>query len=121
MIDVGMSQKGNPVAAMLHEHELGRAYTRGLRAAAERLIAGNQAARAEVVQYARRYTALLRNHIGMEDQIVFPIAAELFPPEQQEVVWKRFERAENETGADQHAKYMAMVNSLENEIEVFAA
>jgi hemerythrin-like domain-containing protein len=116
MIENGMPLKGSPVAAMLHEHEVARTYTRGLRAAAERLQAGDQAARLEVVQYARRYANLLRNHIGMEDQIIFPAASQLIPPERQEIVWQDFERADAGTAADLRAKYLEVVDILEKEV-----
>lgn len=117
MVENGMPQEGSYVAAMLHEHEVGRVYARGLRAAAERLQAGDQGARVEVVQYARRYAHLLRNHIGMEDQIVFPAASQLIPPERQEIVWQDFERVDAGTAADLRAKYLEIVDILEKDIE----
>lgn len=117
MLDSGMPAQISPVAVMLHEHELGRTFTQGLRSEARRLQAGDLAARSEVVYYAKHYVNLLRNHIGIEDQIVFPIANELMLQEQQELVWMRFEQAEKAPGAYKKAKCKAMVDILEQEIE----
>ena len=53
MIANGMSGESGPIAVMLAEHEQGRAYTRGMRQAAEKLIAGDESARGELVGNAR--------------------------------------------------------------------
>lgn len=60
LVDAGLPQNVGPVGVMLDEHEQGRAFTRGMRAAAERLEAGDATARADVVQNALGYVALLR-------------------------------------------------------------
>lgn len=117
MLDSGMPVQISPVAAMFHEHELGRTYTQELRSAAIHMKAGDLAARTEVVYYAKHYVNLLRNHIGIEDQIVFPIANELMTPTQQELVWMRFEQAEKASDAYKKAKYKAFVDTLEQEID----
>jgi hemerythrin-like domain-containing protein len=104
---------------MLHEHEMGRGYTRALRAAAERLKAGDSSARAEVIYNARHYAALLRQHIGKEDQILFPMADRLIPGEEHEAVWDGFEHVEHEeTGEGVHEKYLALADALEKEIDI---
>jgi hemerythrin-like domain-containing protein len=119
MLQNGMPREGSPVAAMLHEHEVARAYTRALRAAAERLKVGDPSARPEVIYNARHYAALLRNHIGMEDQIVFPLANELIPPELQDDMRKNFERFEHEAaGEGIPARYLAKVDNLEKEVDL---
>jgi hemerythrin-like domain-containing protein len=119
MIENGMPQEGSPVACMLHEHELARTYTRGLRTAAERLQKGDQAARPEVVQNARRYAALLRQHIGKEDQVLFPMADQIIPINQHDAVWEGFEHVEHEeTGEGVHEKYLALADRLEASIKL---
>ena len=50
----GMPVDGGPVGVMLLEHEQGRALTRGLRAAAQDLAAGNTNAKNAVIENARR-------------------------------------------------------------------
>jgi hemerythrin-like domain-containing protein len=118
MMKYGMPQEGSPVAAMLHEHEIARGYTRALRAAAECLKSGDLTARSEVIYYARRYAALLRNHIAMEDQIVFPMADQLIPPEQHQAIWERIEMEMEGGGEYLHKRYLALACALEKELEV---
>lgn len=116
LIDAGMPQRVGPVAVMLAEHEQGRAYTRAMRAAAERLAAGDASAREEVVSNALGYVELLRGHIGKEDNILFPMADEMIPPGEQPVLVDRFETIEHEeTGEGVHEKYLALAGALGQE------
>lgn len=110
----GVAEKGGPVGVMLAEHEQGRQFTRGMRAAAERLSAGDLAAREALVANARGYAALLRQHILKEDHILFPLADRVIPPEQYEAVAEGFEHVEHEeTGEGVHEKYLALAEKLE--------
>jgi len=112
----GLPQQGGPVAVMLMEHEQGRVFTRGMRAAAERLQAGESAATAEVLANARGYAALLRQHILKEDRVLFPMAGQVIPAEQHETIFERFETVEHEeTGEGVHEKYLALAEKLEAE------
>lgn len=112
----GMPVDGGPIAVMLFEHEQGRIFTRAMRAAAEKLAAGDKAARAEVIQNALGYAALLRQHILKEDSVLFPMAGKVIPAGQQDAVMEGFERVEHEeTGAGVHEKYLALAEALEKE------
>jgi hemerythrin-like domain-containing protein len=119
MIKHGMPTEGSPVAAMLHEHEKGREYTRALRVAAEQMKHGSQTARAEVVNNAKYYAALLRQHIGKEDYILFPMAERIIPQEQYDAVWEQFEQVEHtESGEGVHEKYLALAEALEAQVDI---
>jgi hemerythrin-like domain-containing protein len=88
-----------------------------MRQAAERLQAGDEPARAEVVRNARGYAALLRQHIAKEDGVLFPMADQVIPPSAQEQVAEDFERVEHEeTGEGVHEKYLALAGALEREV-----
>ncbi len=116
LVDAGLPQQVGPVAAMLADHEQGRAYTRGMRAAAERLAAGDAAAQADVTRNALGYVQLLREHIGKEDHVLFPMAAEVIPQARQATLVDRFETIEHEeTGEGVHEKYLALAGALEKE------
>lgn len=113
----GMSEEQGPVALMLFEHEQGRGFIRGLRAAAQELANGNPAARAEVVENALGYGRLLRQHIQKEDQVLFPMANQVIPLAGHAAVMDGFEHVEHEeTGAGVHEKYLALAEALEKEI-----
>lgn len=116
MIAAGLPRQAGPVGVMLAEHEQGRVFTRGMRAAAERLATGDAPAAGDVVANARGYAALLSQHIQKEDGILFPMADQVIPAEQHERVVEGFERVEHEeTGEGTHEKYLALAEALERE------
>jgi hemerythrin-like domain-containing protein len=118
MSDSGMPTQGGPIAVMLMEHEQGRAYTRGMRQAAEKLQAGDESARQELVANARGYAALLTQHIAKENGILFPMADQVIPPARHAQVAQDFEHVEHaETGEGVHEKYLARAESLEKEMQ----
>jgi hemerythrin-like domain-containing protein len=116
MNESGMPTQGGPIGVMLAEHEQGRAFTREMKDAAEKWEAGDLSAKSAVVQNTLGYVTLLRQHIKKEDNILFPMANRVIPPERQEKVTKEFERIETEeTGAGIHEKYLALAEVLEKE------
>ena len=117
MVASGMPLEGGPIAVMLADHEQGRIYTRAMRAAAERLQAGEADAAVEVIRNARAYAGLLRQHIFKEDRILFPMADKVIPAAQHAQVSEDFEHVEHEeTGEGVHEKYLALAAALEAEI-----
>ena len=119
MIAHGVPDRGGPIGVMMSEHEQGRAFTRGMREAAQKLEAGDGSARGAVLVDARGYDTLLRQHIYKEDSFLFPMAERVFPPETQAEVAADFERIENEeTGAGIHEKYLALAERLEKEVVI---
>jgi hemerythrin-like domain-containing protein len=87
-----------------------------MRQGAERLQAGDESARADVIRNARGYAALLRQHIGKEDGVLFPMADQVIPLAAQGQVAEDFERIEHEeTGEGVHEKYLALAEALERE------
>jgi hemerythrin-like domain-containing protein len=109
----GMPTDGGPIAVMLYEHDQGRDFTLGMREAAERLAAGDESARRLVVDNARGYATLLRQHIFKEDNILFPMAGRVIPAAQQDAVFAAFERIERESGASGATEYLALAERLE--------
>lgn len=116
MVAAGLPKQAGPVAVMLAEHELGRAFTRGMREAATRLGTGDAVAGAEVVRNALGYAGLLRQHIEKENGILFPMADQVIPVARQAQVAEDFERIEHEeTGEGVHEKYLGLAEALERE------
>jgi hemerythrin-like domain-containing protein len=115
----GVPNQGGPIGMMLSEHRQGRVYIQSLREAALRLQAGDASAATSVVQSARGYAALLRQHIYKEDNILFPMADRAVPDFEQVQVWEGFETVEHEeTGEGVHEKYLALAESLEKELAI---
>lgn len=121
LIEVGTQQEVAAVRAMLHEHELARKYTDALQAAVERLYAGDPAARPDVITNARRYAALLRQHIGIEDQVVFPMADCRIPPDRHAAFIDAIKNVEAEANSPgEYEKYLALAGALDQEIEILS-
>ena len=116
IVAAGVPKEGGPVGVMLAEHEQGRVFTRGMRAAAQRLAAGDADAREDILLNARGYAALLRQHILKEDRVLFPMADRVIPAHLHELIEEKFEIVEHEeTGAGVHEKYLALAEKLEKE------
>jgi len=117
MEDQGIPFQGCPLGVMLAGHELGRQYTQAMIFAANSMKSGDLSANRRAKESSRSYIALLRRHIYKEDDILFPIADDVIPPDRQPSVWDDFERVEHvETGEGLHKKYLAPAKALEEEI-----
>ena len=115
----GMPADQGPIPVMLQEHEQGRAFTRAMREAARRLAEGDSAAARQVVANARGYVALLRDHIGKEDEVLFPMADHILSEDRHEAVladFARIGRADAKTGAPE--RFLALAERLEREMAV---
>jgi hemerythrin-like domain-containing protein len=95
----------NPVEQMLHEHNQGREYVRGI----EQGI--REKNKQMLVKNSRGYAQLLREHIFKEDNILYPMADEALGEEIQKGMLKRFEEVER-TKKEDKQKYLAFVKSL---------
>jgi hemerythrin-like domain-containing protein len=122
MVANGMPRLGGPIAVMLADHEQGRSYTRGMRAAAQKLEAGDASARQALITNVRGYVDLLQQHIHKENNILFPMADRVIPEADYAQVAEDFERVEHEeTGEGVHEKYLALAEKLEKEMGLASA
>ncbi len=71
MLDNMENMHCNPIPVMLHEHETGRQYVKGME---EALSMGNKE---YLIENARGYCFLLQDHIYKEDNILYPMAEEV--------------------------------------------
>ena len=114
----GMPDHDGPIGVMLKEHEEARRLTRGMRDGAERMAAGDAAASGEVASYAMDYVGLLRAHIQKEDNVLFPMADQIIPADEEAQVSKDFERLDLEdAGAGVREKFVALAEDLERQME----
>jgi hemerythrin-like domain-containing protein len=115
---VRMQQRGiprhvGPIAVMLHDHEAGRERVRGMRAALARYVKGERAAAKDFADNAFAYTELLREHIGKEDQVLFPMAEACFSDQDRADVLAGFaEKESKDIGAGTHERMLGIVDSL---------
>ena len=114
MEEHGIPSEGGPVSVMLTEHEEGRAYVRSMLAALSLAEAGNQAAKEKLIGNAKAYLRLLREHIQKEDEVLFQIADDVIPADEQKALLRAFEEHEaKEMGEGVHEKYLRIVEELE--------
>jgi len=70
----------NPIPVMLHEHDEGREFVKGM----EQSISENNSEK--LIENVRGYCVLLQNHIYKEDNVLYPMAEEALSEEQKEEV-----------------------------------
>lgn len=113
----GLPRAGGPVGVMLHEHEEGRALVRRMSEAAEAFRGGAAGAGGHWGAAARSYSALLRDHIAKENNVLFVMAENLMTPAEQEELAAAFEKAEEEKiGPGTHQRLHALMDKLTAEI-----
>jgi hemerythrin-like domain-containing protein len=109
----GFPRNGGPTGVMLHEHDLGRSYVRGMDQAIPGAAAGDARAQEQFVGHARAYIELLRQHIEKEDHCLFGMADQAMRAEDQQALLAAFERVEaEEMGAGTHEKYLGVADQL---------
>jgi hemerythrin-like domain-containing protein len=112
MADRGFPLRGGPIAVMLHEHEMGRAFIKGIAEGAAK-IGNDPVAAKQIAENAKGYIELLRNHIGKENNILFPMADRALSAEDQADLGKAFEKHEaEETGAGVHEAMLKLLQEL---------
>ena len=92
MEEHGIPRDGGPIGMMLTEHEEGRGYVRTMMAALTLAEARNEAAKDTLLKNARAYLRLLQEHIQKEDEILFRIADDVIPPDEQKELSALFRR-----------------------------
>src|SRR3989338_5424904 len=113
MIKKGMPEKDSPVEAMLIEHEQGREFVKGLIKATAEFKEGNKKKAKEIIENARGYIELLREHIDKEDNILYPLAEKMFTKSEKEKQLDKFKEAEISKGGKKAVlKYKKLVNEL---------
>jgi len=109
----GLPRHGGPIGVMLHEHDLGRKLIAEMAAAAEAFTAGDATAGARWAQPARHYSALLREHIQKENNILFVMAERMLSDAEQQELKRSFDRVEVEKmGAGTHERLHALMDQL---------
>jgi hemerythrin-like domain-containing protein len=81
MKERGVPERGGPIGVMLHEHDQGRAFLKGVRENLDAAEQGSEESRRLVFENARGYIVLLRQHIFKEDNILFRMAQMVLQPD----------------------------------------
>lgn len=102
----GVPRTGGPIGLMLEEHERGRGLVRRMAAATTPIHVG-------FARAAREYITLLTQHIAKENDVLFPMADNLFSAQTQANLEAEFEVIEERVvGAGKHEQYHALLRTL---------
>jgi hemerythrin-like domain-containing protein len=111
-----------PVAVMLQEHESGRAEIRAMDAALETLSRNDSSGHQSFAAAARRYVALLRDHIAKEESILFPMAESMLTPADRDDVLNSFQAVELvDIRPGTHERMLALADALADRYQVARA
>jgi hemerythrin-like domain-containing protein len=108
----GVPRHGGPIGVMLSEHEEGRRWVALMDEAGVRYRRGEEDARRDLITGARGYSQLLRDHIGKEDHVLFPMADQVLAETDQTELLERFEAVEEEVGKGAHSRYHHLAEEL---------
>ena len=113
MAERGVPREGGPLGVMLHEHEQGRQHVETMARVLAGASRGDTEALRVFAQHARSYARLLRQHIGKEDNILYPMAEQVLTAEDDERLVKAFEAIEREEmGEGAHEKHHRWAHEL---------
>jgi hemerythrin-like domain-containing protein len=115
LVKNGMPRENSPIAAMLMEHDQGRALVKAMETAAREALNGQADRERIIADNALAYAALLREHIEKEDDILYPLAERVIPDTMRDDIIAGYNAAEARTAADFTAYYEAVVGGYEQE------
>jgi len=118
----GMPAQSGPIQVMLAEHDEGRALIRRMKESAEAYAQGSPEAGQEWAQAAHGYTALLRDHISKENNVLFVMADRLLTGDDQKELSAAFEAVETEKlGPGEHERLHGLMEQLKSGIQLSSA
>ncbi|MGR3219474.1 MAG: hemerythrin domain-containing protein [Candidatus Anammoxibacter sp.] len=104
----GVEMHCDPIPQMLHEHDLGRGFVKGM-------IEGlNENSKDTIVKNAKAYTDLIREHIFKEDNMLYPMADEALKSDAQESMLVKFTEEEDLFAKGHKETCFAIVKEFEN-------
>lgn len=92
----GLPRHVGPIAVMLHDHEVGRGLIRRMADGLEQAQGGLDAGDRQFADAAAAYVEMLRDHIGKEDGVLFPLAESVLDPAGADALRAEFERFDRE-------------------------
>jgi hemerythrin-like domain-containing protein len=104
MIQKGFSNQQGPIAVMLHDHDEGRGYVKGIADNIESYKNGNANALSIIFSNMNEYIDLLREHIGKENNVLFRMADNVLSADEQKMLLDQFINIDNGQGASANAK-----------------
>jgi len=109
----GIPNEGGPIGVMLGEHRKGREFIAGMKRGITAMKAGDRGGVSLFAENAAGYTALLRQHIQKEDNVLFVMAEQRLDAAKDEELFREFEKLEEERiGKGKHDEFHALLDRL---------
>lgn len=108
----GLPRDHGPTGWMIHEHHLAHQFLDNLHRVTRNAAQGTPEAYWDFVDQARAYLALMREHIRMEDERLFPLADEVLTDREQQLLLEVFGQQQEELTDYDHAQYMRLAEQL---------
>jgi len=113
MVERGFPSDSGPIRVMLLEHDEGRDHVKNIEQNLSRALAHDANSLTGVAESLTSYVKLLREHISKEDNVLYPMADNIFTPNDQKELYNSFEQVERkEMGDGVHEKYHALALEL---------
>lgn len=113
MLNYGMSKDNGPIAMMLFEHDKGRQFIKEAKNGIEKLKSGDNQAFDQIKNNLLAYCQLLTNHIGKENNILYPMAEQILPSDIALSMSENFTKMNASTVENEYYdKYIKLVNEL---------
>lgn len=116
LVKNGMPRENSPVAAMLMEHDQGRAFVKAMETAAREAMDGQSGKEQIIADNALAYAGLLREHIEKEDGILYPLAERVMSDGLRDDIIAGYNAAEARTAAGFFKYYETVVVGYEEEL-----
>jgi hemerythrin-like domain-containing protein len=109
---VGVPKEG-PIATALHQHELGRNHVKAMSKSFATFITGDKSSSQDIMQNAQGYILLLKDHIEMENNVLFVVADNRLSEKEQDELSEGFEKIEEERiGVGKHEEFHGLIKGL---------
>lgn len=115
LVKNGMPKEHSPVAAMLMEHDQGRAFVKNMEEAVREAQAGRSGSYQAIADNALGYAELLKQHIAKEDTILYPLAERVLPETVRPGVLAAYQAAEARVPEQFTRHYTTLVEHYEQE------
>ena len=113
MVDHGFPRDVGPIPVMLREHDLGRSLVSVLDGLAKQPATWSEQDRDTLARTVGEFSALLRQHIQKEDQILYPMADTRLPDPVKEEMSRRFQAfEEQQTKSGEQQRLHALADAL---------
>jgi len=119
LYEAGMPRENSPQELLNLEHNLGRRFVGRLEEASEKYLEGDDDSIPTIVEAARDYVKLLRQHILKENEGLFPVAEKLMNDELKEKVNRKYQEVEKERfPEDTVLRFTQLVERFEHLLDI---